>query len=132
MLHGVSSGNALVTGVLASIASVSWAAAQDDFFPIAIGAALGVVGLGWAIYRAANDQRFETILKRLDKSEAEVDDCLGKLKLANDKIVATDLRLSEVTGNYELLKKRLAMHVCPVPADPGKKCNLPDIINITL
>lgn len=131
-MQAVSSGNALVGGLFASIASVSWAAVQDDFFPIAVGAAMGVIGLGWAIYRAANDQRFETILKRLDKSEAEVDGCLVKLKVANDKIIDLNLKLSEVTGNYELLKKRLATHVCPSPADPTMKCTLPDIINITL
>lgn len=142
-MDALTSGRALAGGVVATISSVSYAAIRDDFFPVTVGAALGVIGLGWAIYRAANDQRFETILKRLDKAEAEVDEYrdkvktvgdefIDKLKVVNDNLIATNLRLSEVSGNYDLLKKRLSTHVCPQPADAAMKCTLPDIINITL
>jgi peptidoglycan hydrolase CwlO-like protein len=108
--------------------SVVYAAATDEWLPVVSGVALGVIGLGWAIYRAANDQRFETILKRLDKAEAEVDDYREQLSRVNRECIRLKAELDEVKVKHERLLKRLNAHVCPAPADPAAKCRISEVI----
>lgn len=128
----MTSGRTFFASLVLGGGSYVYAAINSEALTIVGGIALGTMGAVWSIYRSSNDQRFETILKRLDKAEAEVDEYRGKLKAVNDNLVTVNMRLSEVTGNYDLLKKRLATHVCPIPADAAVKCSLPEIINITL
>lgn len=114
------------------VPSISYAAFQDEVLPVIGGVAIGTLMLGWSIYRSSNDQRFETILARLDKAEKEVDDTLEKLKKVNHDNVDLRFKVDNVEGKYEQLKNRLITHTCPVFADPKTQCGLADIIKSTL
>lgn len=131
-MQTVNSGPAFLMGLVTGVPSFAYAFLQNETLPIIAGIATGVIGLGWSIYRSSNDQRFETITKRIDEAEKEADRYRLKLEASNNENIAVKNKEAETSGNYELLKKRLATHVCPLPADPATKCTLPDIINITL
>lgn len=73
-MNHISSGMALAVGAATTIPSVAYATITEDFSGVAAGAALGVVALGWSIWRASNDQRLDALLKRLDRAEKEADD----------------------------------------------------------
>lgn len=131
-MNQISSGTAFVVGIAAGVPSFVAASINGETMSTMGGIALGVIGLGWAIYRSSNDQRFNTILSRLDRAEEEAEKYRIELTNANDENIKIKKDRSEVVANYELLKKRLAVHVCPVAADPNHKCTLPDLLNITL
>lgn len=118
-------------GVIVGVPSFVATVFQGDTLTLMGGIAAGVIGLGWSIYRSLNDQRFDTILARLDKAEKEASDYSDRLILVNKEMVGLKLALEETSAHYGLLKKRLAVHVCPLAADPNTPCDLPDIIKMT-
>jgi hypothetical protein len=131
-MQNINSGPSFLIGMIAGVPSFAMAAINSETLAMMAGIAAGVIGLGWSIYRSSNDQRFDTILGRLDKAEKEADEYRGLLSKANKELVDAKLGKDEVSGYYELLKKRLSIHVCPIAADSETKCTLPDIIKITL
>jgi hypothetical protein len=130
-MQNVNSGPSFLIGMIAGVPSFAYAAINSETLTVMAGIAAGVIGLGWSIYRSSNDQRFDTILDRLDKAEKEASDYRDLLSKANKELVETRFSRDEVAGNYDLLKKRLAMHVCPTAADSEAKCGLPDIIKVS-
>jgi hypothetical protein len=132
IFNGISSGKAFVTSAVFGIPTLTAAVFTNDFLPVATGAAIGVLAFLFAIRNYTNDKHLEAVNNRLDRSEKTSDEYFEELNAVKGECGRLKLKIDEVTGNYDLLKKRLATHVCPVPADPSMKCSLPDIINITL
>lgn len=131
-MQGVNSGPAFVFGAITGIPSAVYASINADALTVVAGIAAGVVGLGWSIYRSSNDQRFDTILARLDKAEKEAEEYRELLSRRNRELIDARVGRDEVSGNYELLKKRIATHVCPIAAEGESRCTLPEIIKVTI
>jgi hypothetical protein len=128
----ISTGKAFATSAVFGIPSVATAVFTNDFLPVATGAAIGALAFLFAVRNYTSDKHLEAVNKRLDAAEKTADKYLGELDGVKVECSRLKLQVEEVNGKYELLKKRLAMHVCPQPADPSLPCRLPDIINITL
>lgn len=105
-MQNVSSGAALAVGTAATVPSVVYAAITEDFSAVAAGVALGVVALGWSIWRASNDQRLDALLKRLDQAEKEVDEYRDK---------ATEAEAEKATMKIELAALRAKLKVAEAP-----------------
>ena len=99
-MNQISSGTALIVGVVSGIPSVTYAVVTEDFGAVVTGVALGVIALGWAIFKAINDNRLNSILDRLDKAEALAD------KYRDDATKA-EVQASQLTVELAVVKARL-------------------------
>ena len=102
-MNQISSGKALIVGVVSGIPSVTYAVVTEDFGAVVTGVALGVIALGWAIFKAMNDNRLNSILDRLDKAEALAD------KYRDDAIKA-EAQAGQLTVELAVVKARLKQY----------------------
>lgn len=96
----ISSGTAFAVGVAAGIPSVAYAVVTEDFGAVVTGVALGVVALGWAIWRAVNDNRLNSLLNRIDRAEKEADKYQAEA-------TAAEVKAGELTVENAILKAKL-------------------------
>jgi hypothetical protein len=101
-MNQVSSGAALLVGTAATLPSVAYAAITEDFSGVAAGAALGVVALGWSIWRASNDQRLDALLKRLDRAEKEADEYRDKATAAEAEKAKLTVELAAASAKLKI------------------------------
>ena len=99
-MNQISSGTALIVGAAAGIPSFVAASINGETMSTMGGIALGVIGLGWAIYRSSNDQRFNTILNRLDRAEKEADQY-------RDDATKAEVQAGKLTVELAVVKERL-------------------------
>lgn len=102
-LDNVSIPVAAGVGAASGATSVVYAAATESFGAVATGAALGVVALGWAIWKSLNDNRLNTILDRLDRAEKEVDKY-------RDEATASDIRAGQLQVKLAVVEARLRLY----------------------
>lgn len=100
LLDHVSSGTAAAIGIVSGVPSVAYAVVTEDFGGIVTGTALGIIALGWAIWKSVNDSRINTLRDRIDQAEKEAAE-------VRDEKTKAEVRSGQLTVENAILKARL-------------------------
>jgi hypothetical protein len=102
-MDSISPGLSLAIGAVTGLPSVAVAVSQGDYGSLVLGTAIGLVTLGWSIYRASGDQRLDALLKRLDQSEREVDLYRERATHAEAEAVRLEVKMARMAAQKEPL-----------------------------
>ncbi|APW60470.1 hypothetical protein [Paludisphaera borealis] len=101
-MEHVSAGQALFVSAITGGPSLVYASVQEDFAPVAAGAAVGFLAFLLTIWRSSGDSRFETVLRRLDKAEKEADDYRNESTDAKSKVAELLVELAAANARLKL------------------------------